>query len=145
MNEHKRVIRPALPSVDREFLLKLLQLEIAAYPPPAEVLSLTFTAEAGQSSQVQLGLFAPQMPEPSRLDGTITRLKVIAGEDRVGSPVLEDSHRSGSFRMEGFAVTGAAVASKGNRQDRNTIDSDQENDPLGQSLFKAPYVAYIND
>lgn len=106
--KHKRVIRPALPSVDRKFLLKLLQLEIAAHPPQAAVLSLTLTAEAGQSSKVQLGLFAPQMPEPSRLDVTIARLKAIAGEDRVGSPVLEDSNRSGNFRMEDFSVSGAS-------------------------------------
>jgi hypothetical protein len=69
------VIRPALPSIDRKFLLKLLQLEIAAHPPQAAVLSFTLTAEGGQSSKVQLGLFAPQTPEPSRLDVTIARLK----------------------------------------------------------------------
>ena len=113
--QHKRVIRPALPSIDRKFLLKLLQLEIAAHPPQAAVLSFTLTAEAGQSSKVQLGLFAPQTPEPSRLDVTIARLKVIAGEDRVGSPVLEDSHRSGSFRMEGFSVSGTSTVSKANQ------------------------------
>ena len=99
---YQRAIRPALPTIDRKFLLKLLQLEIAAHPPQAAVLSLTLTAEAGQSSKVQLGLFAPQTPEPSRLDVTIARLKAIAGEDRVGSPVLEDTHRPGSFRMENF-------------------------------------------
>lgn len=113
--QHKRVIRPALPSADRKFLLKLLQLEIAAHPPQAAVLSFTLTAEAGQSSKVQLGLFAPQTPEPSRLDVTIARLKAIAGEDRVGSPVLEDTHRSGSFRMEGFSVSGVSAGSKASR------------------------------
>ena len=101
---HRLTIRPALPSVDRKFLLKLLQLEIAANPPPAAVLSLALCAEAGQSSKVQLGLFAPQTPEPSRLDVTIARLKAIAGEDRVGSPVLEDTHRAGSFRMSAFVA-----------------------------------------
>ena len=30
---HQRLIRPALPSADRKFLLKLLQLEIGAHPP----------------------------------------------------------------------------------------------------------------
>jgi protein ImuB len=113
--QHKRVIRPALPSIDRKFLLKLLQLEIAAHPPQAAVLSLTLTAEAGQSSKVQLGLFAPQTPEPSRLDVTIARLKAIAGEDRVGTPILEDSHRSGSFRMEGFSVPGALTVPQANQ------------------------------
>jgi protein ImuB len=101
---HRLMIRPALPSIDRKFLLKLMQLEIAANPPPAAVLSLTLSAEAGQSAKAQLGLFAPQTPEPSRLDVTIARLKAIAGEDRVGSPVLEDTHRPGSFRMSSFAV-----------------------------------------
>ena len=101
---YQRTIRPAIPTTDRKFLLKLLQLEIAAHPPQAAVLSFTLTAQAGQSSKVQLGLFAPQTPEPSRLDVTIARLKAIAGEDRVGSPVLEDSHRPGSFRMESFVV-----------------------------------------
>ena len=101
---YKRTLRPAIPTIDCKFLLKLLQLEIAAHPPQAAVLSLTLTAAAGQSSKVQLGLFAPQAPEPSRLDVTIARLKAIAGEDRVGSPVLEDTHRPGSFRMQAFSV-----------------------------------------
>jgi protein ImuB len=101
---HRLTIRPALPTIDRKFLLKLLQLEIAAGPPQAAVLSLTLTAVAGQSSKVQLGLFAPQTPEPSRLDVTIARLKAIAGEDRVGSPVLEDTHHAGSFRMAAFTA-----------------------------------------
>ena len=104
----QRTIRPALPTTDRKFLLKLLQLEIGANPPQSAVLSLTLSAQAGQSSKVQLGLFAPPTPEPSRLDVTIARLKAIAGEDRVGCPVLEDTHRPGSFRMENFTVTNSA-------------------------------------
>jgi protein ImuB len=103
---HTGTIRPALPTADRRFLLKLLQLEIAAHPPSAAVVALCLRAEAGKSSKVQLGLFTPQIPEPSRLDVTLARLKAIVGDDRVGSPVLEDSHRPGSFHMEGFALSG---------------------------------------
>jgi protein ImuB len=101
---YRRTIRPALATTDRKFLLKLLQLEVAAHPPQAAVLALTLRAQAGQSSKVQLGLFAPQTPEPSRLDVTIARLKAIAGDDRVGSPMLLDTHRPGSFRMADFSV-----------------------------------------
>ena len=106
----QRTIRPALPTTDRKFLLKLLQLEIGAQPPQSAVLSLTLSAQAGQSSKVQLGLFTPPTPEPSRLDVTIARLKAIAGEDRVGCPVLEDTHRPGSFRMENFTVANPTKA-----------------------------------
>ncbi|MHB2006944.1 MAG: Y-family DNA polymerase [Acidobacteriaceae bacterium] len=112
---HRREIRPAIPTTDRKFLLKLLQLEVAAHPPQAAVVSLTLSAEAGQSNKVQLGLFAPQTPEPSRLDVTLARLKAIVGEDRVGSAVLEDTHRAGSVRMERFVVDGKASAPRAER------------------------------
>ncbi len=105
---YKRVIRPAIPSSDRKFLLKLLQLEIAAHPPQAAITSLTLSAEAGQRSKVQMGLFAPQTPEPSRLDVTLARLKALVGDDRVGSAVLSDTHRSGSFTMESFSIADPA-------------------------------------
>ena len=103
---HERAVRPALPSVDRRFLLKLVQMEIGAHPPQAAVGSLQLRAEAGPASQIQLGLFAPQMPEPSKLDVTLARLKAIVGEDRVGSPALDDTHRADSFRMGSFAADG---------------------------------------
>ncbi len=112
---HERVIRPALASADRKFLLKLMQLELAAHPPQAAVVALTMTAQAGQSSRVQLGLFAPQTPEPSRLDVTLARLKAIAGEDRVGSPVLEDTHRPGAFRIVEFAAGSALSETEAGR------------------------------
>lgn len=100
---HECVLRPAVPSIDRKFLLKLLQLEIGSHPPQAAVKSLELFAEAGRCGTVQLGLFSPQTPEPSRLDVTLARLRAIVGDDRVGSPVLENTHRSGGFRLEKFA------------------------------------------
>ena len=101
---YKRLIQPAIPSEDRKFLLKLLQLELAAHPPQAAVISLTLTADAGRQSKIQLGLFAPQAPEPSRLDVTLARLKAMVGSDRVGSPALLDSHCPGHFQMRDFSV-----------------------------------------
>lgn len=120
---YRRVIRPAVPTIDRKFMLKLLQLEFAVHPPHAAVMQIAFSAEAGHISRVQLGLFTPQTPEPSRLDVTIARLKAIAGEDRVGSPVLEDTHRPGSFHLEDFVLSDAASAPsvKGSGQARAAL------------------------
>lgn len=112
---HERRIRPALPTGDRKFLLKLLQLEMGSHPPGAAVLALTLTADAGQSSKVQLGLFAPQTPEPSRLDITLARLKALVGDERVGKPVLDDTHRSGSFHMDAFSVAEEDSGKSGRR------------------------------
>jgi protein ImuB len=53
---------------------------------------------------VQLGLFSPQLPEPSRLDVTMARIRAIVGEENVGRAVLEDTHRQDGFRMETFEI-----------------------------------------
>jgi protein ImuB len=110
---HSVELKPAVPSTDRKFLLKLLQLEIGAHPPHAAVTALTLRAEAGQQSKVQLGLFTPQTPEPSRLDVTLARLRAMVGSERVGSPVLEDTHRAEGFRVEGFAIPDPKVGTWG--------------------------------
>jgi protein ImuB len=99
---HQLTLHPAIPSCDRKFLLKLLHLEAAAHPPQAAVLSLAIEAGSGHTSTMQLGLFAPQTPEPSHLDVTLARIRAIVGEDRAGAPLLEDTHRPHSFQMRAF-------------------------------------------
>ena len=102
---HTLIVRPALPTIDRKFLLKLLQIELAAHPPPYAVTAFTMGADVGRGSKVQLGLFSPQLPEPSRLDVTLARLKALVGDDMVGSPILGDSNRIEAFHLEAFTVS----------------------------------------
>lgn len=117
---HNLTLKPALPTTDRKFLLKLLQIELAAHPPQAAIAALTIAAEAGLTSTMQLGLFQPQLPEPSRLDVTLARLKALVGEDRVGSPVLEDTHRADAFHMEAFAP-GTPASERPDRRPRMAL------------------------
>jgi len=100
----ERIVRPALPSLDKRFLLKLAQLDLAAHPPGAGVQAVIVTAEPRRGSKVQLGLFAPQLPESSRLDVTLSQLSALVGKERVGSPVLRDTHCPDSFRQARFAL-----------------------------------------
>ena len=101
---HSRTVCPALPTNDRRLWLKLLHLDLEAHPPNAAILSVRLTAESGNPSKVQLGLFSPQLPEASRLDVTLARIRAIVGEDCVGSPLLTDTHRPDSFQMKPFEV-----------------------------------------
>jgi len=52
-------------------------------------------------------LFTPQLPEPSRLDVTLARIRAIVGDGNVGRAVLVDTHRPDAFRMEPFSVAPA--------------------------------------
>ncbi|MGC1869799.1 MAG: DNA polymerase Y family protein [Acidobacteriaceae bacterium] len=115
---HTRTVRPALPTNDRQFWIKLLHLDLEAHPPQAPILSLTLTAEPGSTSKVQMGLFSPQLPEPSRLDVTLARIRAIVGEECVGRAVLRDTHQSNEFRMEPFVVITKNVAKTSGTQPR---------------------------
>jgi protein ImuB len=58
---HTRTVRPALPTNDRQLWLKLLHLDLESHPPQAAILAVELNAEPGSTSQVQLGLFTPQL------------------------------------------------------------------------------------
>jgi protein ImuB len=103
---HSRTVRPVLPTNDRQIWLKLLHLDLEAHPPPAAILAVALDAEPGSSSKVQLGLFTPRLPEPSRLDVTLARIRAIVGEENVGRAMLIDTHRPDGFRLDPFRVSG---------------------------------------
>lgn len=103
---HTRTVRPALPTNDRQLWLKLLHLDLEAHPPQAAaILSVELNAEPGSTSQMQLGLFSPQLPEPSRLDVTLARIRAIVGDENVGRAVLTDTHQLDGFRMDPFSIS----------------------------------------
>jgi protein ImuB len=102
---HVRTVRPALPTNDKPLWIKLLHLDLEAHPPPAAVLAVELDAEPGETSKVQLGLFSPQLPEASRLDVTLARIRALVGEENVGRAVLLDTHAPEAFRIEAFRVT----------------------------------------
>lgn len=102
---HVRMVRPALPTNDRQLWVRLLHLDLEAHSPQAAILAVALQAEPGSTSKVQLGLFSPQLPEPSRLDVTLARIRAIVGEENVGRAVLKDTHRPDGFRVESFVVS----------------------------------------
>ncbi len=113
--EHVRSIKPSLPVADRVLLLKLLHLDMEEHPPSAGVVRLRVTAEAGERSRVQTGLFRPQMPEAGRLEVTLARLAGLVGEGRVGRARLKDSHAPESFAMERFLLPAVAEERRSGR------------------------------
>jgi len=101
---HARTVRPVLPTIDHEALLKLIHLDLIANPPGAAVVAMKVSAETNRPSRAQLGLFSPQFPEPMRLEVTLARLAAVVGSaERVGTPELVDSHRRDGFRVGHFA------------------------------------------
>lgn len=100
-----RTLRFPVPMLNPKLFLRLLQLDLQAYPPGAPILKVRLKAEPAYPRSTQNGLFLPVFPEPEKLELTLARIRGIVGEHRAGSAELLDSHREGAFEMRAFAPT----------------------------------------
>jgi protein ImuB len=100
---HRVTLQLPVPVQDSKTLLKLLQLELQAHSPNAPVKKVLLTIEAAPPRKVQGELFILPGPEPARMEITLARIKAIAGENHVGSPVLRNTYRPDAFQMQKFS------------------------------------------
>jgi protein ImuB len=131
---HTRTVRPALPTTDKALWLKLLQLDLEAHPPQAAVLGVVLRAEPGSTSKVQLGLFSPQLPEASRLDVTLARIRSLVGEENVGRAVLQDTHAMEAYRVEPFVVPSRNSSAMVSAQPRASLRQLRPLEPVSVTL-----------
>ena len=96
---YQRSLKFPVPMQDSRTFLKLLQLDLAAHPPGGPVKKIFLAAEPAPPRFAQSGLFLPRGPAPERLELTLARIRGIAGDDRVGSAELLDTHAPSDFRM----------------------------------------------
>src|ERR1700682_4503511 len=103
-----RTLRLPTPMLDTKIFLKLLQLDLQAYPPGAPIVKIHLSADPARPRALQSGLFQPVFPEPEKLELTLARIAGIVGEGRVGSVELLDTHREGAFAVRHFAPVQSA-------------------------------------
>jgi protein ImuB len=97
--EFSRTLRLPFPTRDAKTILKLLQLDLEAHPPPAPVIAVTLAVEPVEPRIVQHDLYTPPTPEPERLELTLAKIRGMVGEGNAGSPRLLDTHRPGAWEM----------------------------------------------
>lgn len=102
---HQRTLKLPVPTQDIDILLKLLQLDLSAHPPQWPVKKVTLELLPARIRFNQPGLFQPRAPEPAKLEVTMAKLRAILGEkdeqgrNRVGFPIITDSHKPDSFEV----------------------------------------------
>lgn len=118
---HYRTVRPSVPTTEKQMWLKLLHFDLEAHHPRAAITAVALKGEPGIANKTQLGMFSPQLPEATRLDVTLARIRAIVGEDNVGRAILTDTHAADSFRIEPFTVSLGQPASSISPQHRTAM------------------------
>ncbi len=91
------------PTNQVEVLFRMLHTHLENFTSVAPILAVALKAEATKPAFQHFHLFETALRDPARLSETLARLTGLLGADRVGSPVLEDTHRPDAFRMEPFS------------------------------------------
>jgi protein ImuB len=91
------------PTNNGEVLFRMLHTHLENFKSDFPIIAVALKAEAVKPSSQQFTLFETALRDPARLSETLARLTGLLGADRVGRPVLEETHRPDAFRMEPFA------------------------------------------
>jgi protein ImuB len=91
------------PTNSVEILFRLLQTHLETFRAEYPIVAASLALEVAQPARQQFHLFETPLRDPNRLHETLTRLTGLLGKERVGIPVLEDSHRPDAFHLETFS------------------------------------------
>ena len=107
-----RRIGVAAPTRDLRVLMGLAGRALETHPLRAPVEALRIETEGSQIGFDQLDLFRPAGPAPALLDETLAALANLCGSQRVGSPVVADTHHPDAFGMQAFHAGSTAPAAE---------------------------------
>ncbi len=122
----KIVFKIPQPTNDVDLLFRMLQTHLENFKSEHPIVAVALTAQSTRPASQQFGLFETALRNPQQLYETLARLSALLGSDRVGSPVMEETHRPDSFRMEPF----------GWRQNDEIRMSNDEENPTGESRYR---------
>src|SRR6266481_4974380 len=103
---YERVFKIPQPTNDVDLLFRMLQTHLENFRSEHPIVAVTLSAEPIKPAGEQFGLFETTLRNPQQLSETLARLTALLGADRIGTPVLEETHRPDGFRMEPFGSTG---------------------------------------
>jgi len=97
--DHRREFRLPEPNTDVDSWQRVLHSHLESVRTPARVSGVRLVARPTRPPQKQDGLFDTGLRDPATFWENLARLGAIVGDDRVGTPVLTDTHRPDSFTL----------------------------------------------
>ena len=99
---YERVFKIPQPTNDVDLLFRMLQTHLENFRSEHPIVAVALSAEPIKPAGEQFGLFETTLRNPHQLSETLARLTALLGGDRIGTPVLEETHRPDAFRMQPF-------------------------------------------
>jgi hypothetical protein len=101
-SHYERIFKIPQPTNNEDILFRMLHTHLENFTSAHPIVAIELEAQPSRSVRQQFGLFETALRDPVQLHETLARLVGLLGADRVGTPVLEETHRPDAFRMEPF-------------------------------------------
>jgi protein ImuB len=106
---YERVFKIPQPTNDVDLLFRMLQTHLENFRSEHPIVAVMLSAEPIKPAGEQFGFFETTLRNPHQLSETLARLTALLGADRIGTPILEETHRPDAFRMQPFAWQVGAI------------------------------------
>jgi impB/mucB/samB family protein len=100
---YERSFKIPQPTNDVDLLFRMLHTHLEDFKSEYPIVAVSLTAEPIKPPSQQFGLFEMTLRNPQQLYETLARLTALLGAERIGKPVVEETHRSDAFQMEPFS------------------------------------------
>src|SRR6202162_1831678 len=100
---YERFFKIPQPINDVDLLFRMLHTHLENFKSEHPIVAVAFQVQPIKPASQQFGLFETSLRNPQQLYETLARLAALVGNDRVGTPILEETHRPDAFRMERFS------------------------------------------
>ena len=115
---YQRIFKIPQPTNNVDLLFRMLHTHLENFKSEYPIVAVALSARPSKPAREQFGLFETTLRNPHQLSETLARLTAFLGADRVGTPVLEETHRPDAFRMETFSWN---WTSTGGREGRRSV------------------------
>jgi protein ImuB len=117
---YERIFKIPQPTNNVDLLFRMLHTHLENFRSKHPIVAVALNAQPIKPAREQFGLFETTLRNPHQLSETLARLTALLGPERVGTPILQDTHRPDAFRIEPFLwAVESAVHSGQNRHSRS--------------------------
>jgi protein ImuB len=97
--EYVRIFKVPSPTGNVDVLFRMLHTHLENFRAVHPIASLSLSAAPTRPVRQQFGLFESALRDPNQFYETLARLSALVGHDRVGTVMLEPTHRPDAFRF----------------------------------------------
>src|SRR5204863_8175774 len=110
---YERIFKIPQPTNNVDLLFRMLHTHLENFKSEYPIVAVALSAHPIKPAREQFGLFETTLRNPHQLSETLARLTALLGNDRIGTPVLEETHRPDAFRMQPFSWAVVSAVSSG--------------------------------